>query len=169
VRRTDRPAPSRPETPPKYGRGAPQPERLPDYYIFLGLEPNADPAKVIEALRRLGWDIRAASYSPEDEDRLLRQLRDAADTLTDPRTRAVYDRALDGHSPPAGQYPRFHLDYYSFLGLRPNASADRIAEQATRLTRDQRRNSREYREIEAAWRTLRDPDRRAVYDRSLAH
>jgi DnaJ-class molecular chaperone len=169
VRRQDRPASAAPSTPPKYGRGAPQPGRLPDWYIFLGVDPRADTGTIIEALRRLGWDIRAASYTPEDEERLLLQVRDAADTLTNSRVRAVYDRALDGHPPPAGEYPAFHLDYYSFLGLRRGASEERIAEQVTKLSGRCRRNSREYREIEAAWRTLRDPDRRAAYDRSLGH
>ena len=168
LRRNDRPpAPRPPAKPPAYGRGAPQPDRLPDWYIFLGIDHRSDTATILDALRRLGHDIRAASYSDDDEDRLLGQVRKAAMLLTNRRARAVYDAALDGVSPPPGEYPDLHLDYYSFLGVEKRATDDRIADQVATLSRRTPENSPEYRELIAAWRTLRDPARRLAYDRTL--
>lgn len=157
-----------PAQPPRAGPGAPQPERLPDWYEFLDLRHGADTAHVLAALKRTGATIRAANYSDEDEDHLLAQLKVAADTLTNPSLRAVYDRALEGTPPPPGAYPPWHEDYYSYLGVRPDAPFVRIAEQVADLASKSRKGTREYRELEAAWRTLRDEASRAAYDVRLA-
>lgn len=161
---TPRPAASLPAS----GRGALQPEHLPDWYEFLDLHMNATGAEVVEALNRLGAEIRLAGYSEADEGRVVLQIRAAAAALTNPRIRAIYDAALCGTPPAAGTYPRLHHDWYSFLGVRPKASLDQIADQVTALSAATRKNTPEYREIEAAWRTLRDPGQRTAYDATLA-
>ena len=162
-------APPRPAaTLPRTGRGALQPEHLPDWYEFLDLHMNASGAEVVEALNKFGAELRLAGYSEADEGRVVLQLRAAAAMLTNPRMRAIYDAALCGTPPAPGTCPRLHRDWYTFLGVRPKAPPDRIAEQVTALSASTRKNTPEYREIEAAWRTLRDPDLRAAYDAALA-
>jgi DnaJ domain len=163
-------APARPKPaarPPSEGRGALQPDRLPDWYEFLDLHMNATGAEVIAALEAVGREVRQASYSAEDETLLLVQLRKAAETLTNPRIRRVYDAALCGTPPPPGSYPLLHRDWYSFLGVRRTSPPDRIAERVTALAGAARKGSIEYREVEAAWKTLREPASRAAYDASL--
>lgn len=159
----------RPEAkPPESGRGALQPERMPDWYEFLGLRVSASGGEVLAAGAALAAEIRVAGYSPEDASRLRMQMRAATETLSNPHVRAIYDRAWEGTPPPPGTYIHLHEDWYSFLGVRRGAGLDRIAEQVTGLSARTRRGSAEYREIEAAWRTLRDPARRAAYDAELA-
>jgi curved DNA-binding protein CbpA len=166
--RVRQPAPRPVGRVPASGRGAPQPGRLPDWYAFLGLPRGTDPAVVLAAARGLGDEVRRANYPAADEAVLLRQLRMAVETLSDPRRRAIYDDAIEGVPPPAGEYAHLHRDWYSFLGVRPGASAERLAERATELSARIPRRSAEYRELEAAWKVLRDPAARARYDRELA-
>jgi DnaJ-class molecular chaperone len=166
-RPASRVAPRPPKTPPAEGPGAPQPDRMPDWYEFLDLRHGTSSAEILDALRRTRAAITTAGYSDTDEERLLAQLRRAAATLTEPRIRAVYDRALEGTPPPAGQYPEFHEHWYSFLGVRPTASLEKIAAQVTRIAAGLRKDSPEYRELQLAWRTLRDPAKRLDYDRDL--
>lgn len=154
--------------PPAGGRGAPQPDRLPDWYAFLGLEFAADPAEVLPAIASLRATILTANYTPEVENKLVAQLRDASETLTDRRVRDVYLDAMGGTPPAPGSYPQFHTNWYSFLGVRPNATLDRIAERVTALAASSGPGSREYQEITAAWKTLQDPAKRAEYDATLA-
>jgi DnaJ-class molecular chaperone len=150
--------------PPAEGRGSFQPERLPDWYEFLDLRMDASSAQVIEAANRLGHEVRMDNYSELDEARLILQLRHAVDILTNPRTRKVYDAALCGSPPPPGTFAYLHENWYTFLGVRPSASIDRIAERVTELSARTRNTSPEYREITEAWRTLRDPALRREYD-----
>lgn len=152
---------------PAEGRGSFQPERLPDWYEFLDLHMDSSSAQVIEAANRLGHEVRMDNYTELDEARLILQLRQAVDILTNPRTRKVYDAALCGTPPPAGSFAYLHENWYTFLGIRPTATIDRIAEQVTALSARTRQTSPEYREITEAWRTLRDPKLRAAYDLSL--
>jgi curved DNA-binding protein CbpA len=158
---------SGPATPPASGRGSLQPERFPDWYEFLGLKVEATSAEVLVAARVLGAQLRAAGYAPEVEDRLLAQLRTAADWLTSPALRPIYDAAWAGRPPPAGQHAHLHTDFYSFLGVGPGATLERIANRVTALSGSMRAGSAEQRELAAAWKTLRDPARRAAYDREL--
>ncbi|MCC6381211.1 MAG: DnaJ domain-containing protein [Dehalococcoidia bacterium] len=166
-REPPRPAPRPPERPPAEGRGAPQSARLPDWYAFLGVYDTASGAEILTALRRLRAEIEAANYAESDASLLDRQLREAADTLLTPIHRRVYDGALSGVPPRPGQYPHLHEDWYSFLGVSRRASVDAIAAQVTELSRHSRPASSEYREIEAAWRTLRDTAARAAYNAAL--
>jgi len=156
------------EFPPESGACALQPESMPDWYEFLDLRMGAGTAHVLEALTRTGAAIRAANYSDEDYGRLRVQLKTAADTLTNPSLRAIYDRALEGTPPPPGAYPNWHEDWYSYIGVRPHAPFVRIAEQVADLASKSRKGTREYRELELAWRTLRDEGSRAIYDEELA-
>ncbi len=152
---------------PREGRGTPQPERFPDWYEFLELRMDANSAEVIAALNAIGPDLDRGGFRAADLGVLRLNLKRAAETLTNPRVRAVYDAALLGQPPPPGQYAYLHHDWYSFLGVRPTAAVDRIAEQVTALSARTNRRSPEYREIEAAWRTLRDPELRWAYDLGL--
>lgn len=166
-----RPKPKPPPRPaaavPTSGRSAPQPARLPDWYEFLDLHMNVSTAEAIEAANRLGAEIRTAGYGEPETERLVLQLKEAVETLTNPRTRKIYDAALCGTPPPPGSYAYLHEDWYSFLGVRRTSSLDRIAEQVTAISGRLRKDSPEYREVEAAWRTLRDPELRAKYDTTL--
>jgi DnaJ-class molecular chaperone len=160
-------APRPAATPPAEGPGAPQPGHMPDWYEFLDLRHGTSTAEILDALRRTRAAILGAGYSEADEERLLAQLRRAAATLTEPRVRAIYDRALEGTPPPPGQYPDYHEHWYSYLGVRPTASLETIAGQVTRLAAGMRRDSPEFRALQLAWRTLRDPEQRLAYDREL--
>lgn len=171
------PAPPRPKAPPKAGvkrprppssgRGSLQPDRLPDWYAFLGLDRRVSAAEVLLAAGDVGREIRQAGYAIDDLDRLLLQLRQAVATLTTRRDRDFYDGAIAGYPPPPGEYVHLHKDYFSFLGVRRTASPERIAEAATALSGKVPRKSKEYAELERAWRTLRDPELRATYEASL--
>jgi curved DNA-binding protein len=161
-------APRPSATVPPEGPRAFQPDHLPDWYEFLDLRMNASSAEVIDALRLAGNAVRLAGYLRDDEDRLLLQLKRATDTLISPRTRAVYDHALTGTPPPAGLYPEYHESWYSYFGVRPSAGLDRIADAVTALAGKMRKDSHEYRELERAWKVLRDPAKRAEYDATLA-
>ena len=152
---------------PAEGRGSFQPDRLPDWYEFLDLRMDSSSAQVIETANRLGHEVRMDNYTEADEGRLILQLRRAVDLLTNPRTRNVYDAALCGTPPPPGAFAYLHENWYTFLGVRPNASIDRIADQVTALSARTRQSSPEYREITEAWRTLRDPELRPAYDLAL--
>ncbi|MGD9702393.1 MAG: J domain-containing protein [Acidimicrobiia bacterium] len=75
-----------------------------------------------------------------------------------------------------GQSPRSvcAIDtHYDRLGIRPDASADEVREAYRRLARRYHPDARggvsspEMAEINAAWRALSDPGRRAMYDASL--
>jgi curved DNA-binding protein CbpA len=160
-------APRPPATPPTAGRGSLQPAQLPDWYSFLGVERFADPAVCIQAINRLGKEIRRAGYGAADEAALLLQVRAAGDVLTHPRSREIYNDALEGVPPPAGTYPAFHATLYSFLGLPHDASFERIADRATALSGRIRQSDPAYAVLQEAWRTLRDPKTRAEYDATL--
>lgn len=153
--------------PPASGRGSLQPDRRPDWYAFLGIQPWANSAEILEASRRLGIAIRAATYTPDVQARLRAQLRTATEWLTTPALRDVYDGAMEGVPPAPGTNAHLHEHWYSFLGVRPSASLDRIAERVTELSAAIRRGSLEQQELNEAWKTLRDPARRAAYDADL--
>lgn len=157
-----------PVRPPAEGRGAPQPAQLPDWYAFLGVYDSASGAEILAALSSLRAEVEVANYDENDLALLQRQLRQAADTLLAPATRRVYDGALAGVPPRPGQYPHLHVDWYSFLGVSRRATVDAIAARVTELSGHSRPGSTEYREVEAAWRTLRDATARAAYDAALA-
>jgi len=78
----------------KIGR-RPRPGRVPDYYALLGL-PRDTPVDVIKSrIRELQkqWDPDAGTAPNE---RKMKDLNEARDVLTDPATRADYDRVLRG-------------------------------------------------------------------------
>jgi curved DNA-binding protein CbpA len=158
---------TRPAVPPASGRGSLQPERFPDWYEFLGLRVDASSAEVLVASRMLGAQLRAAGYATEVEDRLLGHLRQATEWLTTSRLREVYDAAWAGTPPPAGEHAHLHADYYSFIGVRPTASAERIADRITAISNRVRSGSLEARDLNEAWRVVRDSERRAAYDREI--
>ncbi|MGE5597384.1 MAG: J domain-containing protein [Hyphomicrobiales bacterium] len=150
------------------GMGSIQPERMPDWYEFLGLRVTASSAEVITALRRMTMHLNAANYSPADDQVLRRQVRMAADALTTPKEREIYDRAMQGIPPPPGRYPHLHPNLYTFLGVSPNAPWERIALKVTDLSAGLRNGSPELAEIQRALKVLRDPVSRAEYDAALA-
>jgi len=157
-----------PAQPPVSGRGSVQPDRRPDWYAFLGVQPWANSAEILEASRLLGIAIRQAAYAPGIDARLKAQLRTATEWLTTPALRDIYDGAMEGVPPAPGTNAHLHEHWYSFLGVRSSASADRIAERVTELAAEMRAGSPEHRELNEAWKTLRDPGRRAEYDARFA-
>ncbi|MCK9520316.1 MAG: DnaJ domain-containing protein, partial [Dehalococcoidia bacterium] len=152
--------------PPATGVGSIQPERLPDWYEFLGLRVTASTAEIVTALRRMQLHIDTTDYAPDDNTLLRRQVRAAADTLMTPKKKAIYDAAMEGKAPPAGQYPHLHPNWYTFLGISPRR-LDELAERVTELSEGLKPTSAEYKAIQEAWRTLRDAERRAEYDAAL--
>lgn len=154
--------------PPSEGAGSIQPERLPDWYEFLGLRVTASSAEIIAALRKMQSHLNTANYSESDDTTLRRQVRLAAEALMTPAGRAIYDAAMAGTPPPAGRYPHLHENWYTFLGLSRKASGERIAARVTDLSEGLRPNSPELRAVYDAWRVLRDPALRAEYDATLA-
>lgn len=155
--------------PPVGGRGGLEaPGSFPDYYAFLGVEWDCDPAIALAAARALSGEFVRAHYSPEDHAALERQLREATETIASPRLRGIYLDALDGvKAPPAGTHPRWHRTHYSFLGVRPKADAMRIAEQVTALSEGMKAGTPDYVALMAAFQVLRDPARRKEYDASI--
>lgn len=160
-------APAPAANPPSSGRGSLQPDRRPDWYAFLGIAPWANSAEILEASRRLGLAIRQAGYVPDVDARLKTQIRTATEWLTTPSLRDIYDGAMEGVPPPPGTHPHLHEHWYSYIGVRPSASLERIAERVTELAAGMRPGSRERRELDEAWKTLRDPARRAAYDAEI--
>ncbi|MFN0094585.1 MAG: DnaJ domain-containing protein [Dehalococcoidia bacterium] len=154
--------------PPRAGRGSIQPERLPNWYAFLGVSRDASTSEVLAAGLSLRDELRRHAYAPEVADKLYLQLREAQEVLTTRRDRDFYDGALAGYPPPPGEYARWHADLFSFLGVRRTASPERVAEAVTALSGKVPLRSREYDELETAWRTLRDPGRRKAYEATLA-
>lgn len=152
--------------PPQSGAGSIQPERMPDWYEFLGVRVTASTAEIVTALRRMQMHIDRTDYSPEDEQVLRRQVREAADTLMTPQKKKIYDAAMEGHPPPPGKYPRWHPNWYTFLGVTPRRLGD-LAERVTELSAGLKPDSAEFKAIQEAWHTLRDPERRAEYDAAL--
>ena len=67
----------------------------PDFYETLGVAPTATSDEIREAYWR---QVRIQSADREPGQR-LRELREAYETLTDPRRRAEYDAAVDGGPP----------------------------------------------------------------------
>jgi curved DNA-binding protein CbpA len=158
----------RPATPPARGRGSLQPERFPDWYVFLGVRPNANNAEILAAARVLAAQVSAAQYTPEVEGRLLAQVRNASHWLTAPVLRAIYDNAWEGRPPRPGEHAHLHYSFYTFLGVPQGASYERIADRVTALSGKMRPGSLEERDLARAWKTLRDPAARAAYDERLA-
>ncbi len=151
-----------PREPRPYTTPPPDPR---DWYEFIGTAPGADPSELVAALRwKRDW-IRAQHFSDADYTRQSLFWRDASETLTNRRSREAYDRArwrlIDGDrdAPP---------DWYAFLGLRKGAPIDEIADRVTEFSRSPLQGKQWQRDLDAAWRTLRDPDLRAEYDADLA-
>ncbi len=155
--------------PPVGGRGGLQaPGEFPDYFAFLGIPWDEDPAAAFAAGAKLEGELLRAHYNPEDTAALERQLREARETLANPSLRAIYLDALDGvKAPPAGKHPRWHRTHYSFLGVRPRADAMTIADRVTALSEGMKQGTPEYAALMAAFQTLRDANRRREYDASI--
>ncbi|MGH2610784.1 MAG: hypothetical protein ACRDHF_17020, partial [Tepidiformaceae bacterium] len=58
-------------------------------------------------------------------------------------------------------------DWYAFLGVGKGAPIEDIAEKVTELSRTPLQGKQWQRDLDAAWRTLRDPELRAEYDARL--
>ncbi|MCC7365552.1 MAG: DnaJ domain-containing protein [Dehalococcoidia bacterium] len=156
--------------PPPRGMGSIQPERMPDWYAFLGIRPTANAAEVLVALRRMDMQVRAAPYSPDVDQKLRQQIKDAGEMLANHEKRDLYDRVmLEGKAPKPGTHPRLHRDYYSFLGVRRGSRTldSDIDDSAYALSEQLQKRAAEYAAFMEAWQTLRDPEKRAKYDAEL--
>lgn len=78
----------------KIGR-RPRPGKVPDYYALLGVPRDASVELIKERCRALAkqWDPDAGT-SPNE--RKMKDLNEAREVLTDPESRAAYDRVLKG-------------------------------------------------------------------------
>lgn len=145
-------------TPRPYTPAPPDPR---DWYEFIGVEPGADPSELVAALRwKRDW-IRAQHFSDEDYTHQSLMWRDASETLTNPRSREAYDRARPGAFRGDRDAPP---DWYAFLRVSPRASVEDIADRVTEFARRPLQGKQFGRDLDEAWRVLRDPETRAGYD-----
>lgn len=145
----------------------PAPPEPRDWYDFIGAEPGSSSSELIAALRRKRDWIRAQHFSDEDYTKQSLLWRDASETLTNPRSREAYDRPRrrSFESEAARSTPP---DWYAFLGINRRAAVDDIADKVTELARAPVAGRQFKRDLDTAWRTLRDTESRAEYDRELA-
>ena len=137
-----------------------------DWYEFIGVEPGTDPSEMVLALRwKRDW-IRAQNFSDEDYTRQSLFWREASETLTSPRSRRAYDLARGPAFSPGGDRDA-PPDWYTFLGLRKRAPIEDIADRVTELSRQPAPGKQYTRDLQEAWRVLRDADCRAEYDEAL--
>jgi DnaJ-class molecular chaperone len=84
-----------------------------DFYRILGINQEADPAKIKEAYRRAAKRYHP-DISPKDEER-FRQVQAAYETLSDPKKKAVYDeQSTKQPVHDVRSYPLPHLTPSSF-------------------------------------------------------
>lgn len=137
-----------------------------DWYEFIGVEPGTDPSELVAALRgKRDW-IRAQNFSDEDHTRQSLFWRDASETLTSPRSRRAYDLARGPAFSPGGDRDS-PPDWYAFLGVRKRARLDEIGDRVTELSRQPSPGKQYSRDLQEAWRMLRDEQSRAEYDEAL--
>lgn len=84
---------------PKPQFAKPQPSKTQTFYTILGIERNASQAKIKSAFRNLALQYhpdKAAQFglTSEQAQQKFIELKDAFDTLSDPRRRADYDQTL---------------------------------------------------------------------------
>lgn len=139
-----------------------------DWYAFLGVDPEVDPAAILAALQSRRVAILGDLEMGDGEREWnLSGLREARDVLGLPAERGLYDRLRRDFTGGSGQPQRAYDNWYAFLGVRPSASAERIAARVTDLAGELRPGSRGARYLQLAWNTLRDPGRRVAYDATL--
>jgi curved DNA-binding protein CbpA len=63
-----------------------------DYYALLGIPPDATPAQIKSAYRKLAKQLHPDVNNSSDAAEKFRQITEAYDTLTDPDRRRRYDR-----------------------------------------------------------------------------
>lgn len=144
----------------------PAPPEARDWYEFLGVDPAADSSAIVVALRRKREWIRAQHFSDEDYTKQALAWREASETLTNPRSREAYDRARRRAFAPGGDRDA-PPDWYAFLGVSRRADLTKIADRVTDLSRRPAPGPQFKRDLETAWRTLRDAETRAAYDARL--
>jgi molecular chaperone DnaJ len=84
-----------------------------DFYRILGINQEADPAKIKRAYRRAAKRYHP-DISPKDEER-FRQVQTAYETLSDPKKKAVYDERFKKQPVhDVRSYPPLHLTPPSF-------------------------------------------------------
>lgn len=140
-----------------------------DWYRFLGVYPWSTEAEVQAAVKLLVGQANAVSLSPAEKESRQAKLRLAWETLGKRHNRTAYDAAR----PPWEPQPGHQMDFYKFLGVRRGASNEELGAAVTQKSREigDRPWNADLRSREAllreAWWILRDPTRRAAYDKAL--
>ncbi len=140
-----------------------------DWYRFLAVHPWSTEAEVQAAVKLLVGQANALSLSPAEKESRQAKLRLAWETLGKRHNRTAYDAAR----PPWRPEPGYQMDFYKFLGVRRGASNDELGAAVTQKSREigDRPWNADLRSREAllreAWWILRDPTRRAAYDKAL--
>ena len=165
-----------------------------DFYQLLHVAPGAPLELISASYWRLTVELQRAETSDQQTRLLLYHLSHAYRVLSDARARAAYDNSLPGR--PAAVRPtparrrrrglllRFldrrhgnspaEEDYYSLLGLHPQASATMVTEAYSimrdyylRLLRSGRMPATRLLSLNEAYRVISDPAGRSQYDKRL--
>lgn len=149
-----------------------------DYYAVLQVSPEAGQEEVEAAYRRLASEYHPDTAGEPGAGERMAELNEAFEVLGDPAKRAAYDRDT-GHRPDRKLYaasaPQSLADYYAVLGVSPDATREEIAAAYEHLARvyqpdvnSDPEDPAKMQELNEAFDTLDDPQRRVEYDRTLA-
>jgi curved DNA-binding protein CbpA len=170
-----------------------------DHYRLIQIDPDAPHELIVEAYWYVAGKLRAEQATRKGVQKELDSVNAAYAELVHPESRRAYDataprvlelrraraeaKAAEQHAPlfarllrrPSAQRPHTGVDYYTVLGVDPQAEAPLIA-RAHAILRALRSAGasadhgavRSPAELDEAYSVLLDSERRAAYDRSLS-
>lgn len=138
-----------------------------NYYEILGVKQSASAEEIRNAYARA-----VAKYHPDinpgvDNSEIMKLCRKAYATLKEETLRKQYDESLKAKaiaSKPAQK------NYYTVLGIKPEATEEEIKAAFTKAVVDSEINGKsaeEMKQIKEAYEVLKDKEKRAEYDKQL--